>query len=462
MPSSCTGVIWGDGSSSLEAGATHTYESHGTYTITAKWVFNSYEFYKCNPIGSSQLVPIIDISRFASVPEGTNGDRTFYHLAATSLDLSTLEVENYNSLERFFYCCKNLTSLDLSNFNTSNVTNMSYMFYGCENLTSINLSSFDTSNVTHMNQMFYGCYNLTSLDLSNFNTSKLTNIIGMFHYCRKLTYVTISLKEDRSYNFYCFFGNCVSLENFDFNCKPIASNINNMFGYIQATDDQLTAWLSKLDLSQVKCLSAFRGNKLVSGSFITNLVKEYNNTITDLQYLFEGTSVKTLDLSDFDTSNVTNISGMFQECDLIELDLSNFNTSNVTNMSYMFSYCNKLTSINLSSFDTRKVNDLSYMFNNCNALATLDLSNFDVVNVTNLAYMFNNCYALTNLNPPRNIRSSLSFEKSESLTYDSLIAIINNLVEVQAAATLTLSSININKLSIEDIAIATDKNWTVV
>ena len=41
---------------------------------------------------------------------------------------------------------------------------------------------------------------------------------------------------------------------------------------------------------------------------------------------------------------------MFYNCaSLTSLDVSNFNTSNVTNMSYMFQSCSKLTTLDLSS-----------------------------------------------------------------------------------------------------------------
>ena len=51
-------------------------------------------------------------------------------------------------------------------------------------------------------------------------------------------------------------------------------------------------------------------------------------------------SLKELNLSDFNTKNVTNMSSMFYECSsLKELNLSNFNTNNVTDMRYMFYEC---------------------------------------------------------------------------------------------------------------------------
>ena len=81
-------------------------------------------------------------------------------------------------------------------------------------------------------------------------------------------------------------------------------------------------------------------------------------------------SLTSLNLSNFDTSNVTNMNGMFTYMDsLTSLDLSNFNTSKVTNMSYMFSLSDiytpddKLEKIYVNNdFDTSKLVEFSYMF----------------------------------------------------------------------------------------------------
>ena len=52
------------------------------------------------------------------------------------------------------------------------------------------------------------------------------------------------------------------------------------------------------------------------------------------------------------------------------IDLSNFNTSNVTNMRDMFYNCSSLTTLDLSNFDTSKVTNMSYMFYGCSSLTT--------------------------------------------------------------------------------------------
>lgn len=47
--------------------------------------------------------------------------------------------------------------------------------------------------------------------------------------------------------------------------------------------------------------------------------------------MFQGSAVKSLDLSHFDTSSVTSMRGMFGNCSLLEeVDISSFDTSNVT------------------------------------------------------------------------------------------------------------------------------------
>ena len=60
------------------------------------------------------------------------------------------------------------------------------------------------------------------------------------------------------------------------------------------------------------------------------------------------------------------MSWMFSGCSsLKELNLNNFNTNNVTDMRDMFYGCSSLKELNLSNFNTNNVNDMGYMFNGC-------------------------------------------------------------------------------------------------
>ena len=58
---------------------------------------------------------------------------------------------------------------------------------------------------------------------------------------------------------------------------------------------------------------------------------------------------------------------MFYYCrSLTSLDLSNFNTSNVTDMRNMFYYCRSLTYLDISNFNIEKVIHMKDIFNSLN------------------------------------------------------------------------------------------------
>ena len=92
--------------------------------------------------------------------------------------------------------------------------------------------------------------------------------------------------------------------------------------------------------------------------------------------------------------NPTDMRKMFYGCSsLASLDLSNFDTSNVINMNEMFGACKKLTSLDFTNFDMSKVTDTSFMFSGCTSLQCI--TNIDTTAVTNKTNMFYNCPALT-------------------------------------------------------------------
>ena len=84
-----------------------------------------------------------------------------------------------------------------------------------------------------------------------------------------------------------------------------------------------------------------------------------------------------------------NSSDMFEYMEAIKsIDCSDFDTSNVTNMAQMFVNCNAITKLDLRHFNTSKVTDMSSMFSSSYRLTEIDLSNFDISGVTNMKEMF--------------------------------------------------------------------------
>lgn len=83
---------------------------------------------------------------------------------------------------------------------------------------------------------------------------------------------------------------------------------------------------------------------------------------------------------------------MFSQCSsLRSLDLSSFNTSKVIGMNLMFFNCTNLESIDLSSFETENLQQMPHMFYSCTKLEKLDLSSFATPNMTSMLSAFQNC-----------------------------------------------------------------------
>ena len=209
-------------------------------------------------------------------------------------------------------------------------------------------------------------------------------------------------------------------------------------------------------------------------------VSNWNTSnVTNMNSMFKNcSSLQSVgDLSNWDTSKVTNMYGVFSGCSSLQtLDVSNWDTSNVTSMSDMFSNCSSLQSLDLSDWDTSNVTNMGLMFYNCDLLQSLDLSNWDTSKVTAMSSMLNYCIKLTTLIGGRTIDEVLSNNISTfnglkiNISLDSTIldraslrAIINGLADLtgSSAQTITLGSTLITKLTEEDIAVATAKNWTI-
>jgi surface protein len=75
------------------------------------------------------------------------------------------------------------------------------------------------------------------------------------------------------------------------------------------------------------------------------------------------------------------MSSLFYECSSLKnLDISNFNTINVTDMSNMFYECSSLEKLYLPSFDVNAKPIMNKMFYRCKSLKDLRCSNKNIMN----------------------------------------------------------------------------------
>ena len=113
---------------------------------------------------------------------------------------------------------------------------------------------------------------------------------------------------------------------------------------------------------------------------------------------FECSSIVEVDLSKFNSSQVRSMNSMFDSCtSLTSVNFNGIVTTSVTSMEYMFFGC-AFTSLDLSQFDTSNVNTMSYMFSECTSLTSLNLSSFYTSNLRDMSYMFYACTKLSYIN----------------------------------------------------------------
>ena len=100
-------------------------------------------------------------------------------------------------------------------------------------------------------------------------------------------------------------------------------------------------------------------------------------------------------------------------------------------------------------------------FAECSSLTSVTIGN----SVTTIGeYAFYGCEGLTSVTIGNEFNAdNLDLSHSELLSVDTLVGMLNAIADRtgQTAFTLTLGSTNLEKLSNEQLAIATEKNWTL-
>lgn len=161
----------------------------------------------------------------------------------------------------------------------------------------------------------------------------------------------------------------------------------------------------------------------------------------------------------FDTSKVTNMSSMFYSCEYLQI-VPLFDTSSVVIMDSMFSSCRSLKTVPL--FDTSHVNNMNSMFNSCSSLTSIE-GTLDMIKVTsdsNANYMFSNCKLLETVKIS-NLGVSLDLSYCKVLSIDSVLFLFNNAKSGVSGKTIKLNSLVFDQLTEEQIAIATEKGFSV-
>lgn len=174
------------------------------------------------------------------------------------------------------------------------------------------------------------------------------------------------------------------------------------------------------------------------------------SNVTNMSSMYSGSRTKIPKMNN--VTKVTTLSNAFESnSELITLDISHFNTSNLTNVHRLFYFDTRATDINMH-FDASKINTLHEV------LRYMD-------NLTNLTFMYNVGKGFSPSMSANYVTYKIDVTSSRKLTHDSLMSIINGLYDIASLGIKTqsvyLGSTNLAKLTSEEIAIATNKGWTV-
>ena len=216
------------------------------------------------------------------------------------------------------------------------------------------------------------------IDMRGINTSRVKNMHHMFWTKDGLT-------------------KHINLDEFD------TSNVEDM-GYMFSTpyENNSTTAIDPIDFSRFDTRNLKIMPGMFAGSHLPSIdIRNFNTSnVTNMEHLFNGLKkVTDLDLSGLDVKRVNNIGSLFaRNPGLISLNLSNWQLDSVHDMSYMFTQLYDLKTLNLTGFTTKNVVDMNHMFNGCQHLTSLDLSSFDTSQVTNMSTMFKDMGSLNNIN----------------------------------------------------------------
>jgi len=390
------------------------------------------------------------------------------------LDVSTWDTSGWvvNGMDYTWYRCFALEDLYLP-WNTSNwVMNgnvMRYTWNECWGLKTLDVSSWDTSGwcVKSLTATWTSCATLKNLDLSNWNVSnwRPTTLEQTWRYCYALESLDVSTWDTSQWplvNIAYTWGNCDNLKSLDLS-HWVTSN--------WVIPSLAQTWYAMYALEYLDVSTWDTSNWAV-----TNMSDTWNGD-RNLRYL---------PIGNWNTSNwtVTNLANTWYACAQLErLPIENWDVSNwsLTNMYNPFAWMASLKELDLSGWDTSNwgamTGNSALTFLRCTFniesfdFSWIDLSKItDFKNVSSGVYMFDSCSYLKHLSFGEHNNGKMVMAKtspmrldwSPLLTHESLINVLNVIGTVSTAKTLQLGTVNLNKLTAEEKAVATNKGWTLV
>ena len=412
-------------------------------------------------------INMIDMSKFdlSELNNGSNYENSGFGKVFKGSYCENIKLPNMNLKKKFntyygdtfsfLYGLKSLQAPELVNSYTNNIR---FLFADDNELYDVDMSDWDFSNVTYAYGAFYGTkISNVSVNLSNAKDS----IYSMFRFSYadsiNISNLEISNKvTDTKYMFDNTKSTTIDFVDSNGNTKFDTSGVTNM-SYMFSNSKNLTTinGLNKLNTSNLKDIGAmfYNCNSLTSIDIsdwdISNINNVRSRITDDNGGLFEN-CFKLVDLKlprKFITAKVNNIEGMFNNTRLTSLDLSDWDTSNVYSMRHLFHNDTALERLNLVGWDASRTSDTSWIFANCTELTTLIDGHESEPDVT----IFNG------------LKYNISLTDNSKLNYESVYALFRGVSADgdRYYKNIYLPKVMEGKLDPDKVKIATDKEWTI-
>ena len=163
----------------------------------------------------------------------------------------------------------------------------------------------------------------------------------------------------------------------------------------EAGDGSVMAWLTDVTETEAEGVKTVTSAKLVIGAAGGVKLPQ------DMSGMFEGyANATSIDFgADADTSDVLNMEKLFDSCvSLKSVNLSAFDSSKVQSFSEMFEDCTALVELDLSALETNSATTLRRMMKNCSSLKLVRIDNWYFgAQLTDMSELFANCVKLADI-----------------------------------------------------------------
>ena len=362
----------------------------------------SYCFYNSTFTSDDRIAAILNNIRTVN-----NMEYCFYKTSVKDVSiLNNINFLNGTSLAYCFAECANLSKLQDIVLN-ENIGNAEYMFSGSGLATIKNV----TTSCRNIKGMFSNCNNL--VNVTNFNANGTTSYESLFEGCNGMSVAPIIVIPNNITNISRMYKDCLGLVSID--GFVLHGNITVVDDFIAGCDNLINA--NNVTISGTFYNDIFRG--INSLKYVNNLLINYVGRSMTFANMFDGCT-NLIEMSFHDDSYVRDVISMdymFRGTSMKTVDFSNVNFEKIVSYKYMFADC----LMEEFSFTVPKtITSIQGMLSNCRNLKTL--RNFNIstnVNVTDwlLDTPIENLINCSFYNQNTSFKNNTTLKKIEGFNY---------------------------------------------